>query len=331
MDNKGEIIIYESTDGITKIDVKVVEETVWLTQAQLAELYMTTPQNITMHIKDIYDEQELEISATCKEFLQVQKEGSRNVERMRKFYNLDMILSLGYRIKSSVATKFRQWATARLTEYIIKGFTMDDERLKSLAGGNYWKELLARIKDIRSSEKVLYRQVLDLYATSLDYNPTSAESIKFFKIVQNKLHYATHGNTAAEIIFNRADAEKEFMGLTSFSGEMPTLKDVTIAKNYLTESELKILSNLVSAYFDLAEIKAMTQTPMYMKDYIAELDKILSATDKGVLLGAGSVSHDQAVEKATQEYRKYQNVTLSSVEKAYLDSIKELKGKTKKK
>ncbi len=331
MQSKGEIIIYESTDGVTKIDVKMVEETVWLTQAQLAELYMTTPQNITMHIKDIYDEQELEISATCKEFLQVQREGSRDVERMRKFYNLDMILSLGYRIKSSVATKFRQWATARLTEYIIKGFTMDDERLKSLGGGNYWKELLARIKDIRSSEKVIYRQVLDLYATSLDYNPTSAESIKFFKIVQNKLHYATHGNTAAEIIFNRADAEKEFMGLTSFSGEMPTLKDVTIAKNYLTESELKILSNLVSAYFDLAEIKAMTQTPMYMKDYITELDKILSATDKGVLLGAGTVSHDQAVEKATSEYRKYQNVTLSSVEKAYLDSIKELKGKTKKK
>ncbi len=331
MKNKGEIIIYESTDGLTKIDVKMVEETVWLTQAQLAELYQSSKSNISEHIKNIFAEGELTEDATVRKFRTVQIEGEKEVARDLTYYNLDMILSLGYRIKSSIATKFRQWATARLTEYIIKGFTMDDERLKSLGGGNYWKELLARIKDIRSSEKVLYRQVLDLYATSLDYNPASAESIKFFKIVQNKLHYATHGNTAAEIIFNRADAEKEFMGLTSFSGEMPTLKDVTIAKNYLTESELKILSNLVSAYFDLAEIKAMTQTPMYMKDYIAELDKILSATDKGILLGAGNVSHDQAVEKATQEYRKYQNATLSSVEKAYLDSIKQLKKKTDKK
>ncbi len=328
MENKGEIIIYESTDGLTKIDVKMVDETVWLTQAQLVELYQSSKSNISEHIKNIFAEGELEENQVVREFRTTAADG-KNYNT--KFYNLDMILSLGYRIKSSIATKFRQWATARLTEYIIKGFTLDDERLKSLGGGNYWKELLARIKDIRSSEKVLYRQVLDLYATSLDYNPTSAESIKFFKIVQNKLHYATHGNTAAEIIFNRADAEKEFMGLTSFSGEMPTLKDVTIAKNYLTESELKVLSNLVSAYFDLAEINAMTQTPMYMKDYIAELDKILSATDKGVLLGAGSVSHDQAVEKATQEYRKYQNATLSSVEKAYLDSIKQLKKKTDKK
>ncbi len=331
MENKGEIIIYESTDGLTKIDVKMVEETVWLTQAQLVELYQSSKSNISEHIKNIFAEGELVEEATVRKFRTVQIEGGKEVARDLTYYNLDMILSLGYRIKSKVATSFRQWATARLTEYIIKGFTMDDERLKALGGGSYWKELLTRIKDIRSSEKVLYRQVLDLYATSLDYNPKSEESIKFFKIVQNKLHYATHGNTAAEVIFNRADAEKEFMGLTSFSGEMPTLSDVKIAKNYLNENELKILSNLVSAYFDLAEIKAMTKTPMYMHDYIAELDKILSATDKGVLVGAGKVSHDQAIEKATREYRKYQNATLSSVEKAYLDNIRQLKNKAKNK
>ncbi len=330
MENQGEIIIYESKDGLTKIDVKMVDETVWLTQAQLAELYTTTPQNITIHIKDIYNEHELEESATCKDFLQVQKEGNRNVERNRKFYNLDMILSLGYRIKSQIATRFRQWSTERLKEYMIKGFTMDDDRLKQLGGGNYWKELLNRIKDIRSSEKVMYRQVLDLYATSVDYNPTSTESITFFKIVQNKLHFATHGNTAAEVIYNRADAEKEFMGLTSFDGEMPTLKDVVIAKNYLTEVELKTLNNLVSAYFDLAELKAINKTPMYMQDYITELDKILTATDKGVLIGSGKISHDKAIEKATAEYRKYQNNTLSPVEKAYLDTIKQIKNKVDK-
>lgn len=241
-----------------------------------------------------------------------------------------MILSLGYRIKSGIATRFRQWATARLKEYMIKGFTMDDERLKNLGGGSYWKELLDRIRDIRSSEKVMYRQVLDLYATSVDYDPSSAESITFFKIVQNKLHYATHGNTAAEVIYNRADAEKEFMGLTTFSGEMPTLKDVVVAKNYLTEQELKALNNLVSAYFDLAELKAMNKEPMYMQDYIDELDKILKATGRGVLIGSGKISHEQAIEKATSEYRKYQNSTLSPVEKAYLDSIKLLKSKTDK-
>ena len=207
---------------------------------------------------------------------------------------------------------------------------MDDERLKNLGGGNYWKELLDRIRDIRSSEKVMYRQVLDLYATSVDYNPTSAESIAFFKIVQNKLHYATHGNTAAEVIYNRADAEKEFMGLATFEGEMPTLKDVVVAKNYLTEQELKTLNNLVSAYFDLAELKATNKEPMYMQDYIDELDKILKATDRGVLKGSGKISHEQAIEKATGEYRKYQNITLSPVEKAYLDSIKLLKSKTGK-
>ncbi len=328
MENQGEIVIYETGDGVTKIDVKMIDETVWLTQSQLVELYQSSKSNISEHIKNIFEEDELDENQVVRNFRTTASDG-KNYDV--KHYNLDMILSLGYRIKSNIATKFRQWASARLKEYIIKGFTMDDDRLKQLGGGNYWKELLARIKDIRSSEKVLYRQVLDLYATSLDYNPTSTESITFFKIVQNKLHYATHGNTAAEIIYNRADAEKEFMGLTTFEGQMPTLKDVVIAKNYLSETELKILSNLVSAYFDLAEIKAMNQTPMYMKDYIEELDKILKATDKGILTGAGKISHDKAVEKATNEYRKYQNNTLSPVEKSYLESIKQIKNKIEKK
>lgn len=331
MNNQGEIIIYETDDGLTKIDVKMVDETVWLTQAQLVELYHTSKSNVSEHIKNIFTDGELDETATVRKFRTVQNEGGREIERELTYYNLDMILSLGYRIKSGIATRFRQWATARLKEYMIKGFTMDDERLKNLGGGSYWKELLDRIRDIRSSEKVMYRQVLDLYATSVDYNPSSAESITFFKIVQNKLHYATHGNTAAEVIYKRADAEKEFMGLTAFSGEMPTLKDVVVAKNYLTEQELKALNNLVSAYFDLAELKAINKEPMYMQDYIDELDKILKATDRGILIGSGKISHEQAIEKATSEYRKYQNSTLSPVEKAYLDSIKLLKSKTDKK
>jgi hypothetical protein len=233
-----------------------------------------------------------------------------------------MIISLGYRVKSSIATQFRIWATQRLKEYLIKGFTMDDERLKGNGGGNYWKELLDRIRDIRSSEKVLYRQVLDLYATSVDYNPRSDESILFFKMVQNKLHFAAHGHTAAEIIYNRADAEKPFMGLTTFSGELPALKDIGIAKNYLNENELKILNNLVSGYFDFAEINALEHKPMYMSDYIQQLDALLTSGNRPLLEGAGSISHTQAMEKATAEYRKYQNNTLSAVEKAYLDTIK---------
>lgn len=327
MINQGEIIIYETDDGLTKIDVKMVDETVWLTQAQLVELYRTSKSNVSEHIKNIFADGELDKNQVVRNFRTTASDG-KNYNMA--FYNLDMILSLGYRIKSGIATRFRQWATARLKEYMIKGFTMDDERLKNLGGGNYWKELLERIRDIRSSEKVMYRQVLDLYATSVDYNPSSTESITFFKIVQNKLHYATHGNTAAEVIYNRANAEKEFMGLTTFSGEMPTLKDVVVAKNYLTEQELKALNNLVSAYFDLAELKAINKEPMYMQDYIDELDKILKATDRGVLIGNGKISHEQAIEKATSEYRKYQNITLSPVEKTYLDSIKLLKSKTDK-
>jgi hypothetical protein len=247
-----------------------------------------------------------------------------------EYFNLDLIISLGYRIKSRIATQFRVWATQRLKEYIIKGFTMDDERLKNIGGGGYWYELLNRIRDIRSSEKVMYRQVLDLYATSVDYDPKSAASILFFKIVQNKLHYAAHGHTAAEIIFARADSNKPFMGLTAFSGNEPTQKDISVAKNYLTENELKILNNLVSGYFDFAEIQSMKQKPMYMEDYIRQLDKILASTDEHVLQNAGSVSHEQAVEKALTEYRKYQVKTLSSVEQAYLETIKSIENKIKR-
>ena len=329
--SNGDIIIYQTEDGLTKIDVKLENETVWLSQQQMAELYGTTKQNISLHIKNIFDENELNENSTVKEFLTVQKEGNRNVERNVKFYNLDMIISLGYRIKSKVATNFRKWATERLKEYMIKGFTMDDERLKGNAGGNYWKELLARIKDIRSSEKVLYRQVLDLYATAVDYNPKDEKSIEFFKIVQNKLHYATHGHTASEVIYERADSDKPFMGLTTFKGDIPVLSDIVIAKNYLSEEELKVLNNLVSGYFDFAEIQAIRHNPMYMEDYIKQLDMILSSTGEKVLVDAGSISHKKAIEKAKKEYKKYQVKTLSPVEQEYLNTLKEISSKIENK
>ena len=239
MEEKNNIIIYQLDDGKTKIDVKLEDETVWLSQQQMADLYDTTKQNISSHIKNIFDEEELSENSTVKEFLTVQKEGNRNVERKIKYYNLDMIISLGYRIKSKVATNFRKWATERLKEYMIKGFTMDDERLKGNGGGNYWKELLARIKDIRSSEKVLYRQVLDLYATAIDYDPKDSKSIEFFKIVQNKLHYATHGHTAPEVIYERAESDKPFMGLTTFKGDLPIMSDVIIAKKLFNRRRIK--------------------------------------------------------------------------------------------
>ena len=326
----GEVIIYQTEDGLTKLDVRMEDETVWLTQQQMAELFQTSRTNVVDHIKNIYEEGELDENSTCRKFRQVRMEGSRQVTRELPFYNLDMIISLGYRVKSSTATHFRKWATQRLKEYIIKGFTIDDERLKGNGGGNYWKELLDRIRDIRSSEKVLYRQVLDLYATSVDYNPKSEESIKFFKIVQNKLHYAAHGHTAAEVIYERADAEKPFMGLTSFSGELPALKDIGVAKNYLKEDELKILNNLVSGYFDLAEINAIEHKPMYMSDYVEQLDSVLSSGNRKLLTGSGSVSHDQAMKKAKDEYRKYQEITLSPVEEEYLKSIRGVEKEVKK-
>lgn len=325
-----EIIIYQTQDGNTKLDVRLEDETVWLSLDQMSKLFDRDKSTISRHIKNIYDEGELEKKSTVAKNATVQIEGDRLVERNIDYYNLDVIISVGYRVKSLQGTKFRIWATERLKEYLIKGFTLDDERLKGHGGGSYWKELLDRIRDIRSSEKVLYRQVLDLYATSVDYDPKSQESIKFFKIIQNKFHYATHGHTAAEVIYSRANHEEPFMGLTTFSGEIPVLKDVKVAKNYLTENELKILNNLVSGYFDLAEINALEHKPMYMSDHINQLDRILSSGDRKLLDGPGSISNKQAIEKATEEYRQYQANTLSPVEKEYLESLKQVSKEVKK-
>lgn len=328
--DNNQIIIYQSEDGETRIDVKFTGDTVWLSQQQMADLYQTSRPNIVQHIRNIYEDGELDEPSTCKNFLQVRTEGARQVTREIPFYNLDMIISLGYRIRSVIATHFRRWATERLKEYIIKGFTIDDERLKGNGGGAYWRELLDRIRDIRSSEKVMYRQVLDLYATAVDYDPRSDVSVEFFKVVQNKLHFAAHGHTAAEVIFNRADADAPLMGLTSFKGDHPTLRDVKIAKNYLDENELKILNNLVSGYFDFAEIQAIKHRPMYMGDYVKQLDLILSSTGEKLIEGSGSISHQRAKEKAEAEYRKFQVRELSPVEQAYIDTIKSLNSKITK-
>lgn len=328
---RGNIIIYQTEDGLTKIDVSMQDETVWLSLDQMAELFQRDKSTISRHIKNIYTEGELIKESTVANFATVQNEGGRQVERNIEYYNLDVIISVGYRVKSIRGTQFRIWATSVIKEYMIKGFALDDERLKGAGGGTYWKELLDRIRDIRSSEKVLYRQVLDLYATSVDYDPKSPESIQFFKIVQNKLHFAAHGHTAAEVIYERADAEKPFMGLTSFSGEIPALKDIGIAKNYLSEDELKILNNLVSGYFDFAEISAIEHRPMYMSDYISQLDSILTSGNRKLLTDAGKISHDRAMQKAKEEYRKYQLTTLSPVEEEYLKSIKGIEKKARKK
>lgn len=323
--NKNQIIIYEGDDGQSRIKVWFEGETVWLTIGQIAELFDKGRSTINEHILNIYTEKEL-IEADS-----IKKIGNSDFStKPTNFYNLDVIISVGYRVKSIEGTRFRIWATKRLHEYIVKGFAMDDERLKGTGGGNYWKELLERIRDIRSSEKVLYRQVLDLYATSVDYNPKSQESALFFKIVQNKLHYATNKQTAAELIFSRADAEKEFMGMTNFSGVLPTKTDSTIAKNYLTKDELYRLNRLVSTFFDLAEIKAQDKEPMKMKDWVSELNKFAEIYGKGKLLNAGKISHKKAIEKAEKEYRKYQVNTLSPVEKDYLESIKSIKKKITK-
>ena len=328
MKNKGEIIIYQTQDGETKLSVNLQDETVWLSLDQIAELFQRDKSTISRHIKNVFEEGELQRNSVVANFATTAVDGKTyQVE----YFNLDMIICVGYRVKSQRATQFRIWATNVLKEYIKKGFVMDDERLKGNGGGSYWNELLDRIRDIRSSEKVLYRQVLDLYATSVDYNPKSDESIQFFKIVQNKLHYAAHGHTAAEVIYDRADAEKPFMGLANIEGELPSINDVKIAKNYLSESELKILNNLVSGYFDIAEINAIEHRPMYMSDYVAQLDSILSSGNRKLLEGAGKISHEQAMEKAKEEYRKYQVLTLSPVDKAYLESLKTVENDVKKK
>lgn len=322
----GEIVVYQREDGSPALDVRLVDDSVWLSQQQLADLLQTSRTNVVEHLQHIYEEGELIESATCRDFRQVRIEGSREVTRTIPHYNLDAIISVGYRVRSSTATHFRIWATERLREYLVKGFTMDDERLKQLGGGQYWRELLERIRDIRSSEKVLYRQVLELYATSIDYDPSAPASVEFFKVVQNKLHYAAHGRTAAEVISERADAAQPHMGLTSFTGGRPRKADVSVAKNYLNESELKKLNTLVSAYFDAAEFRAQSHQPTHMADWLAHLDRLITAMDAPVLSGPGSISHRQAVDKAEGEYAKYRaemDAAPSEVEAAYLESIKQ--------
>lgn len=320
-----EITLYTTEDGLTKIYVQLENETVWLTIDQMAELFNKGRSTINEHVLNIYSENELTESDTMR------KIGISDFStKPTNFYNLDVIISVGYRVKSVQGTRFRQWATQRLKEYIVKGFTMDDERLKNLGGGNYWKELLDLIRDIRSSEKVMYRQVLELYATATDYDPKSDQSLTFFKIVQNKLHYAAHGKTASEVIYMRVDSDKPFAGLTNFKGEQPTQAEAMIAKNYLEEKELKVLNNLVAAYFDLAELNAIEEREMRMSDYIRELDNIMSYTGRKVLDGAGTISHNQAHDKAVEEYKKYKAKTLSSVEKEYLNVIGNLEKKAKK-
>jgi len=321
-----EIIIYQTSDNQTQIDVKFEGETVWLMQKQMAVLFDKNVMTVNEHIKNIYNEGELDEKTTIRKSLIVQQEGNRKVSREVLLYNLDVIISVGYRVKSQRGTQFRIWA-----EYLIKGFTIDSNRLKNLGGGNYWKELLDTIRDIRSSKKVMYRQVLDLYATAIDYNPKATESIQFFKIVQNKLHFVAHGNTAAEVIYFRVDSEKPFAGLTNFEDTQPIQAEALIAKNYLQVEELKVLNNLVSAYFDLAEINAIEEKPMKMQNYINEIDRILNSAGRELLQDAGKVSHVQAEEKAKTEFRKYQNKTLSDIEKAYLDSLKQMERKIKKK
>lgn len=316
--NKTELIIYQSKNGDIKLDVSLKDETVWLTANQMALIFNRDEKVIRKHINNVFNDDELDKENNT------QKMRVDGVKQFVSYYSLDVIISVGYRVKSLEGVRFRKWATERIKEYIIKGYTMDDERLKNLGGGKYFYELLNRIKDIRSSEKVLYRQVLDLYATAIDYNPKAEETIRFFKIVQNKFHYATHGNTAAEIIYNRADSNKPFMGLTNFKGELPSINDIEIAKNYLSEEELLMLNNLVSGYFDFAEFQALKHKPMRMKDYISQLDKILSSLDTKVLTNAGAVSHKKAIEKAKIEYQKYQIKELSPIEKEYLNSINKI-------
>jgi hypothetical protein len=319
-----EFLIFKTEDEKISVDVRLEDETVWLSIDAMAQLFEKSRSTINEHILNIYDEGELQESDS------VRKIGISDFStKPTNFYNLDVIISVGYRVKSLRGTQFRQWATKRLNEYIRKGFTMDDERLKNLGGGSYWQELLLRIRDIRASEKVFYRQVLDIYATSIDYDPKAKISIEFFKKVQNKIHYAVHGKTAAEVIYTRADAEKDFMGLMTFSGSRPYLKDVVIAKNYLDEKELRSLGQIVSGYLDFAERQAERELAMTMKDWVAHLNRILTMSGENLLLDYGSVSHEEAVNKATTEYKKYQQKTLSEVEKNYLGSLKMLEDKTK--
>ena len=325
---ENKVIIYTANDGKTKIDVKLEEETLWLTQAQMCELYQTSKSNVSEHIKHIFEEGELNEDSVVRKFRTTATDGK---EYLVAHYNLDMIIALGYRVRSIIATRFRQWATERLKEYIVKGFTLDDERLKKLGGGSYWKELLERIRDIRATEKVLYRQILEIYATSVDYDPRAQVSQEFFKKVQNKIHYAIHGHTAAELIVERADAEKDFMGLLTFKGNHPTLVEAKTAKNYLNEKELRAMGQLVSGYLDFAERQAEREQVMTMNDWAAYLDRILTMSGEQLLQGSGGVSHEEAMEHAATEYRKYKQRTISDVERDYLFSIKAIEDSAKKK
>lgn len=319
-------IIFKTEDNTIEVDVLFEDETVWLTLDQMSTLFDRDKSTVSRHIKNVFEEGELDRNAVVANFATTASDGKTY---QVAYYNLDVIISVGYRVKSLRGTQFRQWATKRLNEYIRKGFTMDDERLKKLGGSGYFKELLERIRDIRASEKVFYRQVLDIYATSIDYDPKAEISIEFFKKMQNKIHYAVHGQTAAEVIYSRANAEKEFMGLTIFKGDKPRLQDVVVAKNYLNEKELRALGQIVSGYLDFAERQAEREQAMTMTDWAVHLDRILSISGEKVLQGAGSVTHEQAIDKAKNEYKKYQSRTLSSVEQAYLDCIEELSTKAK--
>jgi hypothetical protein len=328
MEKKNEMLIYRSEDGAIKVDVLFTDETVWLTQKRMAELFQTTPQNITLHLKNIFDEGELQEDATCKDFLQVQQEGNRMVERKQKFYNLDAIISVGYRIKSHVATNFRIWATQRLRDYIIKGFALNDERFKSGSSMNYFKELLDRIREIRISERVFYQQIKDIYATSIDYNPSDEITFAFYKEVQNKLLWAVSGKTAAELIYYRANAELPQMGLTSTSVPNKVRKrDIEIGKNYLKEDEIRLLKLIVEQFLAFAESQAMQQIPMYMKDWVERLKQVLSMNRQNILEHAGTISHDLALQKASEEYDKYKK---SQKEIEHIESIKELEQDIKK-
>lgn len=319
-----EVLLYQTEDGTTRIDVRFQDETVWLTQAQMAELFQTTKQNISLHAKNVFDEGELQEKGTVKESLTVQKEGNREVSREISYYNLDVVISVGYRVKSHRGTQFRIWASQRLKEYLIKGFTLDDARLKQAGGGNYFDELLARIRDIRSSEKVFWRKVLDIYATSIDYTPDADASKQFFKVVQNKMHWAAHGKTAAEVIATRADATKPSMGLTSWAASKLMRSDVEIAKNYLSKEELDLLNRLVSMYLDYADLQAMNRKPMYMNDWIAKLDDFIRFNERELLTHAGKITHQQAINKAHAEYDKYRALIAdepSPVERHFFEAV----------
>jgi len=327
--NENNIMIYQDEDGITKISVKFSDEDLWLTKYQIAEIYKTTRQNIEQHIDNIYKDRELQLESTCKNFLQVQNEGNRQVKRNIDHYNLDMIIALGYRVQSQVATRFRIWATQRLHEYIQKGFTMDDERLKQ-GGSRYFRELLQRIRDIRSSERNFYQQVTDIYATSIDYDPRSDLTKKFFATVQNKLHFAVHEHTAAEIIYERVDNEKPFVGMTNFKGDYVTVDDVKIAKNYLSEIELQRLNLLVSQFLDFAEFQALEQRAMTMEDWVKELDNQIIQNKRKLLEGKGKISHQEAIEKAEKEFELYREREMKQLESDFDKMIKLLNENNKK-